>query len=452
MLRWLLPLTLLQGLLYLIVTPPWEHYDEPGHFVYAAEIAGGELNERGPVALSISREVADSMYRHGFLDGQYRPDLLAPGIVAVAADQRVHPPLYYTLVALPLGPMRYLSVETQLYTARTMSLLLYLLTIVAAWRIAVVVAPEDLLFQQLLPLLVLLVPTFADLMTAVNNDVLLNFAVTAALLGAVLLVRDGLRPLPALLALLALGVAIAAKRTGLAAIAPIALAFLWSARRQPLRLGEVLASLGLLAALVAASLQLEPSGAPGDPHWVLAPRPWLDRLDHLYLRLDIGAWLRSVSDIAGSIRLYQALAFVGFTSFWARLSWGNVALPELWDWLFAGLCLAAVIGLAAGARRWRELSLVRQRNLWLFLVAVLTGCLALVARLHPLPPADFEAYIPRGRYLFWAMVPVIWLLALGLQQLAPPRWRNASLWFLVTFLGMCNLTALVMLMYTYQLG
>jgi hypothetical protein len=172
-------------------------------------------------------------------------------------------------------------------------------------------------------------------------------------------------------------------------------------------------------------------------------------LDRLYLRLNIGAWLRSVSDVEPSIRPYQALAVVGFTSFWARLSWGNVALPPFWDWVFAGLCLAAVLGLAAGAARRRELPLVRRRSLWLFVVAVVAGALALVARLHPLPPADIDAYIPRGRYMFWAMAPVICLLALGLQQLVPARWRASSLWGLVALLAVCNITALATLMYAY---
>jgi hypothetical protein len=80
------------------------------------------------------------------------------------------------------------------------------------------------------------------------------------------------------------------------------------------------------------------------------------------------------------------------------------------------------------------------------------GVLTLAARLHPLPPADTAAYIPRGRYMFWAMVPVLWLLAVGLQQLFPPRWRDRSLWGLVALLAVCNLTALATLVYTYQLA
>ena len=78
------------------------------------------------------------------------------------------------------------------------------------------------------------------------------------------------------------------------------------------------------------------------------------------------------------------------------------------------------------------------------------GTLALVARLHPLPPAGVDAYIPRGRYMFWAMLPAIWLLALGLQQLAPARWRSHSLWGLVAVLAVSNLTALATLVQVFS--
>jgi hypothetical protein len=451
-LRWLLPLTLLQGLLFFFIVPPWEHYDEPGHFSYAAEIAAGEFVQRGPAAVAISREVADSMVRHGFLDGAYRPSLLEPGMARVGEDQRVHPPLYYAFVAAPLRLVRFLSIDTQLYVARGASLLLYVLTIVAAWRIAVVVAPDDQLLQRLMPVLIVLVPTFADMMTAVNNDVLLNFAATVALLGSLLLIRDGLRPLPVTLALLSLGVAIAAKRTGIAVAIPITLALIWSLNRKPLRPAVVAAGIALVVLFAVAALQPVRISEGGATHWALAPRPWLDAVDKLYLRLDLAGWIRSVSDLERASRPYQALVIVGFTSFWGRLSWGNVALPQYLEWLFVALTASAVVGLLMAIPRWRGVALVRRRSLWLFAAAVLTGLLALAARLHPLPGGDSDAYIPRGRYVFWALAPVLWLLVLGLRQLVPAGWRGALVWGLVAVFALYDLMALVTLLQAFYRG
>jgi hypothetical protein len=450
-LRWLLPLALLHGLLYLALVPPWEHYDEPGHFLYAAEIAAGELHGRGPAAIALSRETADSMVRYGFLDGTFRPNFLAPGAIRVAEDQRVHPPLYYALVAAPLSVVRFLSIETQLYVARGVSLLLYALTIVAAWRIARVALPDEPTMQLALPLMLLFTPTFADLMTAVNNDVLVNFALAVALLGAVLLVRDGTTPAAFALLLLGFGVALASKRTALAFLPVVALAVAWSLWRTPLGWRKLLVGAALLAGLAVASLYVTRVDDGDGGHWTLAARPWLDQLDRLYLRLSLDSWLRSVGDVERAQQLYLATAWVGFTSFWARLSWGNVALPSLWDWLFVGLVCAALVGLLLGALRGGgALPLWQRRCIWLFVFAVGSGCLAMLARLHPLPGPEVTVYIPRGRYMFWAMVPAIWLLALGLQRLTPARWRARTPWLLVGFFVAADIAAIGALLYAFH--
>lgn len=450
MVRWLLPLALLHGLIYLALVPPWEHYDEPGHFLYAAEIAAGELGGRGPSAVSISREVADSMYRHRFLGGAFRPDLLQPGPVRVGEDQRVHPPFYYAVVGAILKPARFLSVEVQLYLARALSLVLYALTIITAWRITVAVLPNQPLAQLAIPLMVLLNPAFTDLMTALNNDVLLNFALTVALLGAVLLVRDGLSPARLLLMLLALGVAVAVKRTALAAILPLALAVVWGAHRNKLSFQVCLMGVALCLVVAYASLELVLVGGLSESHWVLAPRPWLASLDRQYLRLDLASWFRSVSDMTLAGQRYQLLASVGFVSFWARLSWGNVALPPAWDWLFAGLVFGSLLGLVVGARRASaQFPLWQRRCLWLFALTITVACLALVARLHPLPPIDQPIYVPRGRYVFWAILPVTCLLCLGYQWLLPLRWRSLGLWALVAFFAVTDITALAVLANAY---
>ncbi|MFQ3663517.1 MAG: hypothetical protein SNJ69_14120, partial [Chloroflexaceae bacterium] len=292
-LRWLIPLALVHGLLYLFVVPPWQHYDEPNHFEYAAQIAIGEGAAPGRDSVQLSREIADSMYRHRFWPPGVRPDLLGPGPVPLGISQRIHPPLYYQVTALPIGATRYLAVETQLYLARAISVLLYTLTVLAAWRIAVVLAPDEPHLQLAFPLLVVFTPAFADLMAAVNNDVLLNMAATSALLGAVLLVRDGPRPLALALAGLGLLVAVLAKRTGLVVAPLIGLALVWSLHRHPVRrrlaVGTGLAVVAMVGVVALRPVTVE---GPGGPHTVLAARPWLVALDTAYVRLDIDNWIR----------------------------------------------------------------------------------------------------------------------------------------------------------------
>jgi 4-amino-4-deoxy-L-arabinose transferase-like glycosyltransferase len=317
--------------------------------------------------------------------------------------------------------------------------------------VATVLRPDDRTLQLVIPLVVLLNPAFADLMTAVNNDVLLNFALAAALLGAVLLIRDGPSPVGLLLLLLACGVALATKRTAFAALPPLALALLWSIWRRRVDLRLLLLLAALVVGAAAVSLQPVAVDASTSTYLVFAPRAWLDGLDKTYLRLDLDAWFRSVSDASLIGQRYQLLAMVGFSSFWARLSWGNVALPPLWEWLFLGLALGSLIGLAGGLwRERRKMPLWQRRCIWLFLITVGVACLALVARLHPLPPIEQQIYVPRGRYLFWAMVPVICLICLGVQWFLPLRLRSRSLWILLACFAVTDCVAIGTLAYAFQ--
>lgn len=422
--RWLLPLALLHGLLFLALVPPWQHYDEPSHFEYAAQIAAGEGEAPGPRAAAISRAIAASMYRHGFYLPGERPDLLGLAPVTLGPSQRLHPPLYYTTVAGPIALLGQFSIEAQLYAARLVSLALYALTVLAAWRIAVTILPDEPLMQLIIPLLLLLTPTFADIMTAVNNDVLVNFAAMVMLLGCAMLIRNGPQPATLALTLLGLLVALLTKRTALPLLVPATLALFWAWRPRPLPwcLFAPLALLVLLA-LAAAVLRIETvEGALR-----LLPRPWLIALDQAYLRLQLERWLLSVEDWERSAALYPLIVTIIFDSFWTRLGWSNVDLGATANLLVRLVVGAAALGLLA--RAWQNrglLPLWQRRFIWLLLSFVCLAWAATILRIHPLPPPDQWTYFPRGRYMFWAMLPHLWLLALGWQGLFPARWRGAS--------------------------
>jgi Predicted membrane protein (DUF2142) len=442
LLRWLVPLAILHGLLFVVLIPPWQHYDEPTHFLYAAGLAAGEVDAPGPASALLSREIADSMYRFRFFAPAYVPNILGLEPPGIGFSQRGHPPLYYALVAAALGPFTSLSVEAQLYVARAVSLILYTLTVLTAWRIAVALAPDEPLVQLVIPLLTLLAPAFADIMSAVNNDVLLNFSLTVALLGAVLLVRDGPRPLPLALALLGLGVAILTKRTAMIAVVPLLLALLWAVWRTPLRwwgLPLFAAATALTAFAVIEPLQV---GGPAGARTVLALRPWLDTLGREYLRTPVDSLVRSLSDPTLIGDRYWTVLRVGFEGYHTHFAWGYLTLHPAWALLLAGVTLVALVGLiVGGVRRRDELPLWQRRSLWVFFVSVVVAWASLFLRLHPLPPLDKPVYIPRARYMFWALVPTLWLLALGLSWAAPARWWRAAMVGLIGLFVCLNLAA-----------
>ena len=432
LLKLLLPLALLHGLLYLAVVPPWQHADEPTHFEYARLIAlwnrQPALNEHD---LATNREIADSMYRFRFWKPGVRPDLLGAQPPNIGFDEKVHPPLYYAIAAVPVRWLRFLSVETQLYAARMISVALYMLVIVCAWRIAAIVAPERPVTQLVVPLIVALVPAFADEMSAVNNDALVNFSTATLLLGCVLLIRDGPQPLPLGLAVLSLVVAVLAKRTALVSVPLFGLAVFWSLWHRPLRWWVWVAAIVTLSLIVGfATLQYSAAG------WAI--RPWLADLDRQYLRISLDRIVASVTDWERNRRVYPLLIDILFGTFWLRFGWGHVRMGWGWERMMLGVVLAGALGLvAAMVRTQRSLALWQRRSIWLFVVSVIITWCAALAR------SQFEtsSFLSAGRYMHLAMLPTIWLLVFGFEGLVPRRWQAYAQFGLTVFFVLLDTTA-----------
>jgi hypothetical protein len=437
---WLLALTLCHGLLYLALVPPWQHYDEPTHFEYARLIAiWNRVPPLGTYDPATRREIADSLYRfQAFYPPGVRPDVLGPQAPNIGLDQRVHPPLYYMLIALPIGWLQYSAIETQLYAARLVGLAFYVLVVLAAWRIGAILEPDDALLRNCLALLVLFTPAFTDMMGAVNSDVLVNVALAGSLLGCVLLIRDGLRPLPLMLALLGLAVGVFAKRTALIGTVPLLLALVWSLQR---RILPARTWLPLLLGGTAVAMLLAFRVSNGQTGSWLQARDWLAWLDTTYLRINIDATIRSVSDIEHSGEVYPLVFNALFGSYWQRFGWGNVRMGILWERATLIVTGLAALGLILAGLRER-LSRPRwwQRCVWLFLAAVIFGWLAGLSRVHPLPPADTWTYIPVGRYMHGIIIPTIALIVLGIGGLLPRR-RHLAFALLLTYFVLLDTVA-----------
>jgi hypothetical protein len=169
-------MALLNGLLYLAVVPPWQHYDEPNHFEYVwLAVNRPGWPQPGDYDQPMRRAVAESMLAHHFFDRMtLRPNLEAPPdepIYIGAFPTLDEPPIYYWLAGLPLRLLRVADVTAQLYLVRGVSLLLFLLTVLAGWGVAVELTPAAHPLRLLLPATLALLPGLADLMTAATNDV-----------------------------------------------------------------------------------------------------------------------------------------------------------------------------------------------------------------------------------------------------------------------------------------
>jgi hypothetical protein len=190
----ILVLGLLNGLLYIFLVPPWQHYDEPGNFEYAWLVANrSSLPKPGDYDQAMHRAVADSMIKHKFFRGMdFFPDLnVTTGPIWIGGSQVDNKPFYYLLASVPLRLLSSWDITWQLYAARFVSLGLYLLSIVAAWGIMRELAPVGHPLCWMVPVCMALLPGYTDLMTAVNSDVGATMLFSLFLWGGVRMIREG---------------------------------------------------------------------------------------------------------------------------------------------------------------------------------------------------------------------------------------------------------------------
>ncbi len=186
-----LALACINGLLYLFIVPPWQHYDEPGHFEFAWLIAHRPaLPQPGDVDSVMRREVATSMITHGFYLGTGQPsDLLETEPINIGLSQVDSYPVYYWLAALPLRLLSAVDITQQLYAARAVSLCLFLVSIVACWGTLRELTHPHSALRWLMPICLALLPAYADIMTAVNNDAAAVAFATLLIWGMVRLIQ-----------------------------------------------------------------------------------------------------------------------------------------------------------------------------------------------------------------------------------------------------------------------
>ena len=259
-LAWVLVLGLLNGLIHVFIVPPWQHYDEPNHFEYAWLVAKrGAIPQAGDYDPGMRRAVAESMIEHGFFEPLgFLPDLNAPhGDIWIGQYPQVgDPPLYYLWAALPVKLLQGSGdITAQLMAARLASLVLYLLTLVAACGITAELTSPGNPLRWLLPLSLILLPAFVDLMTAVNNDVAAVAVFSWFLWGATRLIRRGLNWLDFFWSLAFALLALLTRQTVYFAILllPLAVVIAWYRRVKPVWKGLAWVAGGLvaLAALLA---------------------------------------------------------------------------------------------------------------------------------------------------------------------------------------------------------
>ena len=225
---------LIHGLIYIYLVPPWEHYDEPNHFEYAWLLTNRRsIPEKGDYDPVLSRQVVESMVENNFYDDRQDLPSLAEGVdVRIGGfPQFDEPPLYYLFVAVPMSFLNDQSVETQLIAGRSVSLVLYLITIFAAWGVTRELTSPASAMRWLVPAVILLWPSLTDIMTALNNDAAAIAVVSLFFWVAVRLVKNGFSFSGLLLLILISAISIFTKGTAMIVIPLVFLTILLSVAR-----------------------------------------------------------------------------------------------------------------------------------------------------------------------------------------------------------------------------
>jgi hypothetical protein len=246
----LLCLAFVRGVIYLAVMPPWQHYDEPTHLKRLRLVAELVYSpDRSEHFLSTPQEIIASMYQFNFWGNLvYPPEI---------SDNVKHPPtlrelgishqLPYYLLSAPFQiPLRYDSIEIQLYVGRVVSVAFYALTVFVAYSLMRELFPEDQLVWLMVPALIAFIPAYTDLMSAINNDVGAVAAFSFLLWGIVRLVRRGFSLLGLVWVIVAAGFGFFTKRTTAAGLLLVPMAMMAAHRRWSWRAWGIGAAISLV--------------------------------------------------------------------------------------------------------------------------------------------------------------------------------------------------------------
>lgn len=404
----LVTLRLALGAFYAFAVPPWESYDEPGHFQYARYIAltGHLLDPNDPEAQRIWSRFQPPLYYI----------LVAPALLPFnLGEHAFEPELYPYFTGGDVG-LNYAVASASTPTDRSQ------LAALTAMRLAgVVISTASVVFlylaaRRLWPQspwgalaaasLYAFWPQFVFIGSMATNDLLMTSLAAVLTYCIVRASQDGLSLRWVFLLALVTAAAILTKLNGLAFVVPTILTILFGALKQR---RQMVVALGGLAVMVAVALVLL-SGMEFVTGQVFS----LTTLTRL---------LTNLSDISLLGERLADVVTYGRRTFVASYGWGNV---EAW-WLvypLADVGLAVgLIGAAVSRLRRTESRAAGTRSGVLLAASLL---LSLVILAVALAVAQSDRYLVVGRYLLPALPGLILLVCAGWIEILPAVIRQQT--------------------------
>lgn len=417
---------LVVGVLYAVYTPAWQAPDEPAHYNYVAQIAGGGCC---PV-------IAPGDWDTALIDEVASREEPPPARLSRLEYEDHQPPLYY-LLATPVFALT----GGSLLALRLVSVVLGAGVVVMAYLVVARLLGSPPLALAA-AVFVAFIPQHVAILSSVNNDALAELVLGALLvlaLGYLGADEPARRPHPALLGLLA-GLAFLTKLTvyGPAVlVVALAIAFRAAHERRPVRwfAGQAAWAGGVAVALGAL---------------------WWGRNVAVYGWPDLFAQTAHEAAVVGQLRTADLIAEIGagayaqrllsttFHSFFGQFGWMAVPMPPRIYWLIGAFLLELATGLAllAATRRGAP-PLPRTTRAGLWVLAALVGLAVVQFGYYNLTFVQFQ-----GRYLYPALIPLglaaaagLWGWARFVARFLPARWHGALAWLPLVVMGWLPLLA-----------
>jgi len=441
----LLALSLVRGMIYSAVIPPWQGPDEPKHFEYIRLV----YEKRRLITLQdqselLQQEIIRSMLDYNFPRlGHGRIDWDSPpqsfqDIWPVSPTMLLAPPLYFIVASLtqPFGGD---AVALQLYMARVVSVICGTLIVIFVFLTTREIFPGDLFMAVGVPVFVVFLPMHTFIASVVINDNLANLLSATAIYLMVCLTKKGLAfwRIVGLAIVIMLG--IFTKRTSLLTIPLAGVALLLSVYERIfillrrwwcwLLIVIMLLTIVIIVASFSKSIRVALSQQIQVAYATLIRYAFYSP-SHLKLVLatlvDPGTW-PTLSLPACTI----------FKSFWAYFGWMSVPLAPVWYQLLAIACLVSSAGLFKCFFRALSRSPVSdvrcRRALLLLILSVILVVVAAISFFSPWSSGPSQN-LPQGRYLFPALVPIAILFVLGLRELTPDCYAQQGVLALIVTL------------------
>jgi hypothetical protein len=461
--RWwllLIALSLVRGLLYSAVLPPWQGPDEPQHYEYVRLLyEKGRLVQWGDSIPAVEQEVIASMERFDFWrTGRYlQPGATFAEVWGASSHQLHQPPLAYLLY---LGPLLIAPEDITLhfYLMRVLSVLLGVVVIIAAVIAASALRDLDPTLRWAVPAFIVFLPTYTSLIGMINSDHLVEATVSLVLALWLVALKSGLSiPLTGGLVVFSM-VGLLAKRTALVLLPVHLMAvvlYLRVHRPSIFSKRNIVYTLGAIGLVLVFIVWLGGHGLAWLSQRAPAVAEWLVKL-YLFLPSEQFPFSPGQSYFsAEALSRYAHYARFLFETFWGRFALFQVQWTiAIYD-LAAGLSLTALAGLVLFVGR--VIRGTYQRPAWLLASLVLLA-FSVVTMIVMVYANEIRRWDlgwggwPQARYLFVVIVPIAALFVQGWSEVIPQRYRTAWVSALLVLLVLLDTFSIAFLIIPYFYG